>query len=52
VECFYMLEIHENSRFLTNIFSILVIANVFVNLLFALATSWIPKRQKFSLPYF
>jgi hypothetical protein len=50
VECFYLLDMGESDKFLTNIFSILVFVNLFVNLLFALATLWIPTRQRFSLP--
>jgi len=50
VECFYLLQMEDSNAFLTNIFSILVFVNLFVNLLFALAVVWIPKRQRFSLP--
>lgn len=49
VECFYLLENTESSNFILNIFTILAIVNLFVNLLFALATIWIPTRQRFSL---
>lgn len=51
VECFYLLDMNNTGKFLANVFSILVVVNVFVNLLFAFATLWIPRRQKFSLPY-
>lgn len=51
VECFYLLESGESGTFLANIYAILVVVNVFVNLLFALAALWIPTKQKFSLPY-
>ena len=51
VECFYLLDLRNSGNFLANVFSILVVVNVFVNLLFAFATLWIPQRQKFSLPY-
>jgi len=51
VECFYVFDLQDSPKFLTNVFIILVFVNVFVNLLFVLATSWIPTRQRFSLPY-
>ena len=52
VECFYLLDMQKSDRFLANVFSILAFVNLIVNLLFALATLWIPARQKFSLPYY
>lgn len=51
VESFYVFEMEHNSAFLMNVFIILAFVNLFVNLLFALATLWIPTRQRFSLPY-
>lgn len=51
VECFYLFKLGENNTFLANIYTILVVVNVFVNLLFALATLWIPTRQRFSLQH-
>jgi hypothetical protein len=51
VETFFLLDVAQtNPKFLSNIFDILEYVNVFVNLLFALATIWIPTRQRFSLP--
>jgi small basic protein len=50
VESFYLLDLQDSKTFLTNIFSILVFVNLFVNLLFALAILWIPTRQRFSMP--
>lgn len=50
VECFYLLQLEQSGTFLSNIFSILAFVNLFVNLLFAFATLWIPTRQRFSLP--
>jgi hypothetical protein len=50
VECFYLLEKTESNIFMVNIFTIMAIVNLFINLLFALATIWIPTRQRFSLP--
>ena len=52
VECFYLLDMQKSDSFLANVFSILAFVNLIVNLLFALATLWIPARQKFSLPYY
>jgi len=52
VECFYLLDMQKSDSFLANVFCILAFVNLFVNLLFALATLWIPARQKFSLPYY
>lgn len=51
VECFYLLELEASNAFLGNIFLILVIVNLFVNILFAIATIWIPTRQRFTLRY-
>lgn len=51
VESFYVMQLENSGRFLANIFGILVFVNLFVNLLFAFATIWIPTRQRFSLPY-
>jgi hypothetical protein len=51
VETFFLLDMAQtNSKFLSHVFYILEYVNVFVNLLFALATIWIPTRQRFSLP--
>jgi hypothetical protein len=51
VESFYLFEFENSQVFLSHVFSILAFVNLFVNLLFALATLWIPSRQKFFLPY-
>lgn len=51
VESFYVMKINQSNSFLLNIFIILVLVNLFVNLLFALATLWIPTRQKFTMRY-
>jgi hypothetical protein len=51
IECFYLLDLHKSTRFLANVFMILAFVNLIVNLLFAIATLWIPKRQKFSFQY-
>jgi hypothetical protein len=50
VETFFLIDIAQaNLHFLSNVFAILEYVNVFVNLLFTLATIWIPTRQRFSL---
>ena len=51
VESFYLQDAQSSSSFLSNVFSILALINLIVNLLFAMAALWIPVRQKFSLPY-
>lgn len=51
VESFYVMKLNESNEFLSNIFIILVFVNLFVNLLFALATLWIPTRQRFTMQY-
>jgi hypothetical protein len=51
VESFYLLDmVQTNREFLRQLFQILKYVNLFVNLLFAFATIWIPTRQRFSLP--
>lgn len=52
IESFYLFEMEQCDVFLSNVFIILAIVNLLVNLLFALATLWIPSRQKFSPPSF
>ena len=51
VESFYVMKINQSNSFLSNIFIILVLVNLFVNLLYALATLWIPTRQRFTMQY-
>jgi hypothetical protein len=49
-ESFYVLIIDTSDSFMANIYFIVVFVNLFVNLLYALATLWIPTRQTFTLP--
>lgn len=49
IEVFYLIRLKASNSFYINIFTILVFVNLFVNLLFAWATLWIPKKQKFTL---
>ncbi len=51
IESFYIVKVSQSNSFLSNIFIILVLVNLFVNLLYALATLWIPTRQKFTMQY-
>ena len=48
VNSFYVLDI-ESVRFLSNIYYILIYVNLFVNLLYAIAILWIPRRERFTL---
>ncbi|MBA4168433.1 MAG: hypothetical protein H0X41_12975 [Chitinophagaceae bacterium] len=50
VDSFYVLKVKESNSFLASIYYILVYVNLFVNLLYALATLWIPTRERFTLP--
>jgi hypothetical protein len=52
VECFYIQGIAASEGFLANIFTILTVVNVIVNLLYALVILWIPEKKKFTLPYY
>ena len=50
VNSFYVLQIKKSDSFLSNIYYILIYVNLFVNLLYAYATLWIPSRERFTLP--
>jgi len=49
IEVFFLIRLKASSHFYASIFSILVYVNLFVNLIFAWATLWIPKKLKFTL---
>ena len=51
IESFYVMKLDQSNQFLSKIFIILVFVNLFVNLLYALATLWIPTRQRFTMQY-
>jgi hypothetical protein len=51
MEVFYLLKLNFSDDFYKNIFLILTLVNLFVNLVYTLAVIWIPRRQKFILPY-
>lgn len=51
IETFYLFQINFSDRFYIQVHFVLEIVNAFVNLVFALAILWIPRRQKFILPF-
>lgn len=51
VEVFFLIRLKASINFYSNIFIILVFANLFVNLIFAWAVLWIPKKAKFISPH-
>jgi hypothetical protein len=51
VEVFYIINPQLSPDFYWNLYMVLVFVNLFSNLMYALATAWIPTRQKFILPY-
>ncbi|MES2332974.1 MAG: hypothetical protein V4539_25420 [Bacteroidota bacterium] len=50
-EVFYVVPMKMSDRFDQNLFLILVFVNLFTNLGYALATLWMPTKQKLTLPY-
>jgi len=48
-EVFYLIRLKASIRFYINISTIMVFVNCFVNLIFAWAVLWIPKKQKSTL---
>jgi hypothetical protein len=49
IEVFFFIRLEASNQFYINIFAILVFVNLFVNLIFAWAVLWIPKKQKSTL---
>jgi hypothetical protein len=49
IEVFFLMEINSSIKFISNIYTIFVFINLFVNLIFAWAVLWIPKKQKSTL---
>jgi hypothetical protein len=49
IEVFFFARIKASDQFYINIITILVFVNLFVNLIFAWAVLWIPKKQKSTL---
>lgn len=50
IEIFMIYGINESGTFMINVYAILAYTNLFVNLLFAVAILWVPKRQIFLTP--
>lgn len=46
IEVFFLVEMSSSIKLITNIYSILVYINCFVNLLFAWAVLWIPRKKQ------
>ncbi len=49
VEAFWVYGLNDSKDFRSNVYTILVYLNLFVNLLFALALLWIPKKREYIL---
>lgn len=50
VEAFWIYGLNNSSSFRINVYNILGYINLLTNCIFALAITWIPKKQRFSLP--
>lgn len=51
IEVFYLLKLNFSNSFYDNIFFFLSLINILINLIFALAVLWIPRKQKYMLPF-
>ncbi|MDB5191432.1 MAG: hypothetical protein JWQ96_995 [Segetibacter sp.] len=51
IEIFFAIKLNVTDSFYNSLFNILVIINLLVNLIYALATLWIPSKRKFTLAY-
>jgi hypothetical protein len=49
IEVFFFIQLKASDQFYSNILVILIFVNLFVNLIFAWAVLWIPKKQKSTL---
>ncbi len=49
IEVFFLMKISSSITLITNVYALLVYINCFVNLIFAWAVLWIPKKQKSTL---
>lgn len=47
---FWIYGLNSSNHFLNSVFRILVYINLFVNLIYALAVLWMPKKQVFTMP--
>lgn len=50
-EVFYMINVKMSDGFYNSLFQVLILINLFTNLIFAFSVSCIPKKQKFTLPF-
>ncbi len=51
LETFYLMEFKQSKSFYSVLFVILILLNLFINLVYALAALWMPTKQRFTLPY-
>jgi hypothetical protein len=51
VEAFWVYGLNNSRQFQQNVYAIMMYLNLFVNLLFALAVLWIPRKREFILLY-
>lgn len=51
VEIFWLYGLNSSKNFRIRVYDILAYINLLSNLIYALAILWIPKRQKFTLPF-
>jgi len=51
VEVFFMIDLGMSRNFYVQLYYILVLLNLIINLIYALALLWIPRKQRFSLPF-
>jgi hypothetical protein len=49
-EIFFVVNLQASVNFQNNLFTILIYVNLFANLMYALASLWMPTRQTFTLP--
>lgn len=49
-EVFYMINVRMSDHFYNTLYFLLITVNLFTNIIYAVATLWIPKKLKFSLP--
>lgn len=49
VEIFWLYGLNGSSNFRSNVYDILTFINLFANILYALATLWIPRKREYSL---
>jgi hypothetical protein len=50
-EVFYIYDFGFSDSFYWSLFNILIVVNLLCNLIYAIALLWIPRKQRFTLPY-